>query len=115
VLLGAAHAGVGLSRYEETIALHVITIGSLGTLTLNVMSMTWLLRARRNPASTHVPALGTLLLALATVLRALAGTGAMETRTMLLAASLCWSVAFALLLVLLLRVDASRWSGHRPE
>ena len=53
--------------------------------------------------------------ALATVLRALAGTGAMETRTMLLAASLCWSVAFALLLVLLLRVDASRWSGHRPE
>lgn len=106
VLLGAAHAGVGLSRYHETIALHVITIGGLGTLTLNVMAMTSLLRARRNPASTHVPALGTLLLALATVLRALTGAGAIEPRTMLLVASLCWSGAFALLLVLLLRVDA---------
>ena len=70
-----------------------------------VMAMTSLLRARRNPACTHVPALGTLLLALATVLRVLTGAGAIEPRTLLLVASLCWSGAFALLLVLLLRVD----------
>ena len=107
VLLGAAHAGIGLSRYDETLALHVITIGSLGTLTLNVMAMTWLLRARRNPASTRLPAIATLLLALATVVRVYAGAGPLEPRTMLLIASLCWSGAFAMLLVLLLRVDAS--------
>lgn len=107
VLLGAAQANVALSRYDETIALHVITIGSLGTLTLNVMAMTWLLRARRNPASTRLPVIATLLLASATVLRVSAGAGALEYATMLLAASLCWSGAFALLVVLLLSVDAN--------
>jgi uncharacterized protein involved in response to NO len=107
VLLGAAHGGVGLSRYDETIALHVITIGGLGTLTLNVMAMTWLLRARRNPASTRLPVFATLLLALATVVRVFAAAGPLEPRTMLLIASFCWSGAFAMLLVLLLRVDAS--------
>ncbi|HEY5366948.1 MAG TPA: NnrS family protein [Casimicrobiaceae bacterium] len=115
VLLGAAHAGVGLSRYHETIALHVITIGSLGTLTLNVMAMTWLLRARRNPASTRLPVLATLLLALATALRAFAGGAVLEPEVALLAASLCWSGAFALLLILLLNVDANRGSGHAPD
>jgi uncharacterized protein involved in response to NO len=107
VLLGTAHGGLGLSRYDETLALHVITIGSLGTLTLNVMAMTWLLRARRNPSSTGMPVIATLLLALATVVRVFAGAGPLEPRTMLLIASLCWSGAFAMLLVLLLRVDAS--------
>ena len=115
VLLGAAHAGVGLSRYDETLALHVITIGSLGTLTLNVMAMTWLLRARRNPASTRLPVVATLLLALATVLRAFAGGTMLDPQAALLAASLCWSGAFALLLILLLKVDANRGSGHAPD
>lgn len=107
VLLGAAHGGMGLSRYDETVALHVITIGSLGTLTLNVMAMTWLLRARRDPASTRLPVVATLLLAVAAVVRVSAGAGPLEPRTMLVAASLCWSGAFAMLLVLLLRVDMS--------
>jgi uncharacterized protein involved in response to NO len=114
-LLGAAHAGVGLSRHDETLALHVITIGSLGTLTLNMMAMTWLLRARRNPANTRLPVIATLLLAAATVLRVFVGAGALEPGTMLLIASLCWSGAFAMLLVLLLGIDASRVDAHAPD
>ncbi|MEO8847256.1 MAG: NnrS family protein, partial [Casimicrobiaceae bacterium] len=86
VLLGAAHAGAGLSRHDETLALHIITIGSLGTLTLNVMAMTWLLRARWNPATTRLPTLATLLLALATVVRVFASAGVFEPATMLLTA-----------------------------
>lgn len=115
VLLGAAHAGVAFTATGEIVALHVITIGSLGTLTLNVMAMTWLLRARRSPTTTSVPLLATLLLALATVLRVFAGGASLEIRTGLLAASVCWSGAFAMLLVLLLSVDANPRRGHAPH
>lgn len=65
-----------------------------------------------NPASTRLPVIATLLLALATVLRVSAGAGALEPGAMLLAASLCWSGAFAMLVVLLLRVDASGVDRH---
>ena len=93
---------------QQTLALHVITIGSLGTLTLNVMAMTRLLKLRRSPASTRLPLSGTLLLAIATVLRVVAGYTA--PRALLLIAALCWSAAFSLLLVLLLNLRP----GSRP-
>jgi uncharacterized protein involved in response to NO len=112
VLLGGAVSGAGLAAGRRTLALHVITIGSLGTLTLNVMAMTRLLRARRSPASTRLPLFGTLLLGLATVLRVLAGYGAGDSRMLLVIASLCWSAAFALLLVLLLRFAPHARPGH---
>jgi hypothetical protein len=51
----------------------VITVGSLGTLTLNVMAMTRLLKARKSPASTRLPVVATLLLAAATIVRVRAG------------------------------------------
>jgi hypothetical protein len=79
------------------------------------MAMTWLLRARRNPANTRLPVIATLLLAAATVLRVFVGAGALEPGTMLLIASLCWSGAFAMLLVLLLGIDASRVDAHAPD
>ena len=47
VLFGAAHSGVAMAG-QQALALHVITIGSLGTLTLNVMAMTRLLKLRRS-------------------------------------------------------------------
>lgn len=97
--LGAALAsGHGLAA-----ALHVITVGSVGTLTLNVMAMTWMLKARRDPSRSRVPVWGTLLLATATLLRVLADFAAGDAPALLLAAALCWGVAFALLAGLLWR------------
>lgn len=96
---------------ERTRALHVITVGSLGTLTLNVMAMTRLLRARRPVWSSRVPVHGTLLLAVATLLRVFADRFA-DPRAMLLAAAACWSLAFALLLVLLVTVSPRAGPGH---
>ena len=105
--LGLLALGAGLALdappAERTRAIHVITIGSLGTLTLNVMAMTRLLRARRPVWSSALPVYGTGLLALATLLRVFAGSVA-DTRAMLLAAAACWSLAYLLLLVLLLTV-----------
>ncbi|MCC6193736.1 MAG: NnrS family protein [Burkholderiales bacterium] len=102
--LGLAAFGTGLATGAppgaRTGAIHVITVGSLGTLTLNVMAMTRLLRARLPAGSSRLPVYATLLLALATVLRVFAGPVA-DTRAMLLAAAACWSMAYVLLLVLL--------------
>jgi len=99
VLFGAALA----TGRHQTEALHVMTIGGLGTLTLNVMAMTWMRKARQDPARSSVPVWGTLLIAVATPARALAGLGVGDPIALLWLASLCWSGAFALLLVLLTR------------
>lgn len=88
------------TRGNPTVALHVITVGSIGTLTLNVMAMTWTLKARQDPSRSRLPVIGTLLIGAATVLRVLAGLGVADARPLLLIAALCWSGAFALLLVL---------------
>lgn len=90
VLFGIA---TGVGEYER-IALHVVTIGALGTLTFNVMAGSWLLKARR--PETHRTALvsGTVLIAAATLLRAI---GEFHPPS-LLAAAACWTVAYAILL-----------------
>jgi uncharacterized protein involved in response to NO len=98
--LGAALATGG----DQTAALHVITVGSIGTLTLNVMAMTWTLKAQQDPARSRLPVIGTLLIGVATLLRVLAGLGAYDARSLLLIAALCWSGAFALLLARLASV-----------
>jgi uncharacterized protein involved in response to NO len=101
LLYGAALAA---GRYQAA-ALHIITIGALGTLTLNVMAMTWMLKARQNPAHARVPVWATFLVAVATLARVLAGFGIWDPPALLQIAALCWSGAFALLLVLLVRVQ----------
>ena len=103
VLLGAAHADDALGPAGQTGALHVITVGSLGTLTLNVMAMTRLLKARQSPAGTRLPVVATLLLAAATVLRVLAAYAIGDARALLVTASFGWSAAFLLLLIVLVR------------
>ncbi|MBL8539065.1 MAG: NnrS family protein [Betaproteobacteria bacterium] len=94
---------LGAGRHE-TAVLHLITVGALGTLTLNVMHMTWSLKARSNPARSPVPVWATLFVGIAALLRLLAGMGVGEPRALLLGASFCWSFAFVLLLVRLLRL-----------
>ena len=96
-------ASVAVDRYQ-TAALHAITVGGLGTLTLNVMAMTWLQRARQDPSRARIPVWGTLLIAAATFARALAGLGIFDPQLLLLLASVCWSGAFGLLFILLMRV-----------
>lgn len=108
---GYAWLGLGLMAYGaalaagryQTAALHMITIGALGTLTLNVMAMSWTLKARQDPARATVPVWATLLIAAAVLARVLAGSGIGDPAELLLLASLCWSSAFGLLLIRLAR------------
>jgi uncharacterized protein involved in response to NO len=88
----ALAASLAAGQYE-TAALHVITIGALGTLTFRM------LKSRRAPDTALVVS-GTGLLAAATVLRMLS---AFYSPRWLLVAAGCWSAAFGLLLVLFWR------------
>lgn len=92
---------------HENAALHLVTVGALGTLTFNVMAMSWMLRARREPGREPLVAWGTCLIAAATLLRIL---GAFHAGPWLELAAACWSVAFALLLALFRR-NRPRASG----
>lgn len=101
--LGVGLVALGASliagRYENA-AVHLITIGALGTLTFNVMATSWMLRARHAPPDAMTVLWGTGLLAAATGFRLL---GAFYPRPWLLIAAACWSGAFAVLVVLFRR------------
>lgn len=99
LVFGAALAG---GRHELA-AVHVITVGALGTLTFNVMATFWTLRARRGLADVTLVVWGTGLLAAATVLRLIGALGAAGMWGWMAAASACWSAAFVLLLVVFWR------------
>ena len=96
--LGLVAFGVaaGLGRGESA-ALHLITVGAVGTLTFNVMALSWLLKARQEPSRSRLIVAGTGLLAAAVVLRLL---------EVYVAAALCWSAAFMLLLAIFLQAPA---------
>ena len=92
--LGLMAFGAALAAArQQSAALHLITVGALGTLTLNVMAQSWLLKARRDPSRSIGIVAGTSLIALATVLRV---AGLLE------AAAACWSAAFLTLLAVFL-------------
>lgn len=94
-------ASLAAGRYQ-TAALHIITVGALGTLTLNVMVMTLTLKARQDPSRARTPVWATVLVGVAALARALASMGVYDPLPLLVLvlASLCWSGAFALLLML---------------
>ncbi len=100
LLYGAALAA---GRYQAA-ALHIITVGALGTLTLNVMAMTSTLKARQDPSRARVRVGATILVGAATPARTLAGMALFDPQVLLGIASTTWSGAFALLLVLLVRL-----------
>jgi len=105
-------AAVAAGRYQ-TAALHIVTVGALGTLTLNVMAMTWTLKAGQDPSRDRVRVWATVLLGAAALARVLAGLGTFDAQTLLVVASIMWSSAFALLLALLVRVRSRRPArGH---
>lgn len=99
-LYGAALAA---GRYE-TAALHLMTVGALGTLTLNVMATMWTLKARQDPSRARLRVWATVLVGAATLARVLAGLGAKDAQVLFAIAPVLWSSAFVLLLALLVRL-----------
>lgn len=85
-------------------ALHALTVGAMGTLTVSVMARTWLVKSGKDAAGAPEPVLAALLIALAAGLRLLRPAD----DTALLAAAALWSLAYALLLCLFLRVPWRR-------
>lgn len=114
LVLGYAWLCVGLLLFGgltilapgSVAGVHAVTVGALGTLTLTVMARTRIQRARRSPSELRQlhPALA--LLSLAALLRLSADLPALPQQGLLLAGSLCWSLAFLLLFRLLLMVPA---------
>jgi uncharacterized protein involved in response to NO len=101
--LGLLAVGASTPGNTRTVALHLITIGALGTLTLNVMANTMLLKARRSPADQWIPSLATALIGGATVLRVAAGFAETRAVILLILAAACWSCSFVVVLWLLQR------------
>jgi uncharacterized protein involved in response to NO len=111
VALGLVGWGASLLAGSHAIALlHAITVGGLGTLTFNVMALTWARLNRADPSAGASVPLGTALIAAACIAR-IAADFAVDARLALLAlAAGCWSAAFLLLLArfALLRRRAAR-------
>ena len=101
---GYAWLALGLialaSGRHPSAAIHLVTVGALGTLTFNVMAASWLLRARRSPGPLPEIVAGTLLIAGATAMRA---AGSFYPGYWLYAAAACWSLAFVILCILFVR------------
>ncbi len=85
----------------HTAAVHVITVGALGTLTFNVMALSWTLKHWADPARAAEIPWGTALIAAATACRV---AGAFYAEPWLAIAAFCWSAAFLLLAVLFWRL-----------
>jgi uncharacterized protein involved in response to NO len=111
LLYGAALAA---GRYQTT-ALHIIMVGALGTLTLNVMAMTWTLKARQDPSRARVRVGATILIGAAALTRALAGLAVFDPQVLLVIAATAWSSAFALLLVLFVRLRTRTTAGMNAK
>jgi uncharacterized protein involved in response to NO len=110
---GLALWGAGVAAgAASTAALHLVAIGALGTLTLNVMAMAWRLRARADPARARIPVWGTGLVALAALARAAAELAPAQAPALIGFAALAWSGAYVLLGVMMLRLKPFR---HAPE
>ena len=102
------------ARYQ-TAALHVITVGALGTLTLNVMAMTWTLKAGEDPSRDRARVAATVLVGAAALARVLAGVGAFDPLRLFVIAAALWSSGFALLLAGLVRVRVRARKSARVQ
>ena len=96
LLLGGSYLSAG---FQTTVALHAITVGAIGTLTITVMARKWTIKARQHPGGIRglIPATG--LIAGAAILR----LGWPYSPTVLMGSAVLWSGAFLLLLVIFVR------------
>jgi uncharacterized protein involved in response to NO len=105
--LGAI-GGALLAGARPTLALHVVTIGAMGTLTVNVMALTWARLARRDPGRLVLPSLATAFVALANAARLAADADPARRMAWLLAAAAAWSGAWLLLLACFAGISSGR-------
>jgi uncharacterized protein involved in response to NO len=99
LVLGLAALAASLALDVRAIAaLHLVTVGAMGTLTLNVMALTWTRVARRDPARLAWTPAATALIAAATLARLAAECDAARGAAWLGIAAACWSIAFLVLL-----------------
>jgi len=101
---GLAALGMALLAQAHVLeAVHAITVGALGTLTINVMALTQARLARRDPAREPLPLLATFLVGVAALARIAEGFAARHAIALLVLAAIAWSSAYLALLVFLLR------------
>ena len=99
VVLGIAAIGAALAWNRYLVAaVHLVTVGAIGTLTINVMALTYARLARRDASRQALPVIATIAIAVSTVLRVLADVAG-DRAVPLLAAAGFWSAAFVLLLI----------------
>lgn len=108
-LCAIAAAGTGPAG---VVALHLVTIGALGTVSFNVMAQARLRRRGREPAREPMLVRGTGLIALATLLRVAAFMLPAAATHLLVIAAACWSAAFLHLLGLM---AGGAWSAARAR
>ena len=94
----AALAAALVAKASPVAAIHVVTVGGVGTLTVNVMAITWARLARHDPATLRGPAIATACIALATAARLAAALDAPRAAGWLIAAAAAWTAAYLLLL-----------------
>jgi uncharacterized protein involved in response to NO len=99
--IGLMALGLAPPGALRTAAIHLITVGAMGTLTFNVMANTVMTRARRDRTTEPRLPWGTALIAAAAVLRVAAVLAPEHALPLLMAAAACWSAAMLLLAALL--------------
>lgn len=92
--LGLVAMGLTAPGPARTAALHGVTIGALGTLTLNVMVNTMLLKAKRAREGRWLPVVATAFIAAAALARAAAAFAGADAVPWLVVAAACWSAGF---------------------
>lgn len=98
VLLGGSWWHLGL---PQTVALHALTVGALGSLTFTVMARTVQIQVRRDPCARRwIYRLGPLL-SVAALVRLTTPPGSLGQPLWWWLAALCWAVAFGGLTLLL--------------
>jgi uncharacterized protein involved in response to NO len=101
--LAAGLAAIGLALVRGAglaTALHIVTVGALGTLSIVVMALNWLRWTRRDPAGSALPRVAAALVAVATLAR-LAADFLPARAALLLLAAAAWSAGYAALLALM--------------
>ena len=104
----AAIAAALVANVRPVTAIHVVTVGAMGTLVVNVMSLTWARLARRDPAQLALPSWATAAIAVATVARAAADVHPAQANAWFGLAAAAWAAAFVLLLACFVRISRAR-------
>ena len=94
----AALGGALMAQARPVAAIHVITVGAMGTLTVQVMALTWARLARRDPATLVLPAIAIGSIAVAALARLAAAIDPSSAAPALWIAAAGWSAAYLLLL-----------------